>query len=304
MTSAKLLVVDTREGLRHIPRESLVDVLQRGDLVVANDAATLPASLHGTHVASGQQVEVRLAGRNALSSVVDFSAVVFGAGDFHTRTEDRPLPPPLAIDDRLELGPLSATVTGLIGHPRLVALHFDGTADEIWAGIARHGKPIQYAHVPAPLVLWDVWTPIASPPVAFEPPSAGFALDWHTIAAMRARGIGFATITHAAGISSTGDPELDKRLPFDEPYRGSAFHSQSDRRHPFDRREDRGNRNDCRARARARRLSRWRGACRSRLPPLNGSAAAHGVELSMRFSRASTSPGRVTTSYCERSPTM
>ena len=93
-----------------------------------------------------------------------------------------------------------------------------GTADEIWAGIARHGKPIQYAHVPAPLVLWDVWTPFASPPVAFEPPSAGFALDWHTIAAMRARGIGFATITHAAGISSTGDPELDKRLPFDEPY--------------------------------------------------------------------------------------
>ncbi|HEY0284742.1 MAG TPA: S-adenosylmethionine:tRNA ribosyltransferase-isomerase, partial [Vicinamibacterales bacterium] len=30
--------------------------------------------------------------------------------------------------------------------------------------------------------------------------------------------IGFATITHAAGISSTGDPELDMRLPFDEPY--------------------------------------------------------------------------------------
>jgi S-adenosylmethionine:tRNA ribosyltransferase-isomerase len=28
-----------------------------------------------------------------------------------------------------------------------------------------------------------------------------------------------ATITHAAGISSTGDPALDLRLPFDEPYR-------------------------------------------------------------------------------------
>ena len=34
-----------------------------------------------------------------------------------------------------------------------------------------------------------------------------------------ARGIGFATLTHAAGISSTGDPALDLRLPFDEPYR-------------------------------------------------------------------------------------
>jgi S-adenosylmethionine:tRNA ribosyltransferase-isomerase len=29
----------------------------------------------------------------------------------------------------------------------------------------------------------------------------------------------FATITHAAGISSTGDEELDSLLPFDEPYR-------------------------------------------------------------------------------------
>jgi S-adenosylmethionine:tRNA ribosyltransferase-isomerase len=38
------------------------------------------------------------------------------------------------------------------------------------------------------------------------------------IAAMRDRNIGFATITHAAGISSTGDVELDSRLPFDEPY--------------------------------------------------------------------------------------
>jgi S-adenosylmethionine:tRNA ribosyltransferase-isomerase len=238
---ARLLVVDAREGMRHIARESLVDVLRPGDLVVANDAATLPASLHGTHIPAsepsaptapaslaeartttaceGGPIEVRLAGRAALSvDIADFSAVVFGAGDFHLRTEDRPLPSALAKGDRLVLGPLSATVTDLLGHPRLVALHFDGTPDEIWAGLARHGKPIQYAHVPVPLVLWDVWTPIASPPVAFEPPSAGFAIDWHTIAALRARGIGFSTITHAAGISSTGDPELDKRLPFDEPY--------------------------------------------------------------------------------------
>src|SRR5206468_1246816 len=60
---------------------------------------------------------------------------------------------------------------------------------------------------------------IAGPPVAFEPPSAGFALEWRALAAMRARGVAFATLTHAAGISSTGDDELDRRLPFDEPYR-------------------------------------------------------------------------------------
>ena len=35
---------------------------------------------------------------------------------------------------------------------------------------------------------------------------------------MRGRGVEFETITHAAGISSTGDEELDRLLPFDEPY--------------------------------------------------------------------------------------
>ena len=69
------------------------------------------------------------------------------------------------------------------------------------------------------LTLWDVWTSIAGPPVAFEPPSAGFALDWRMLSILRARGVAFATITHAAGISSTGDDQLDRRLPFDEPYR-------------------------------------------------------------------------------------
>jgi S-adenosylmethionine:tRNA ribosyltransferase-isomerase len=89
----------------------------------------------------------------------------------------------------------------------------------VLAGIARQGRPIQYAHVPEPLALWDMWTRIAAQPIAFEPPSAGFALDWHTLAAWGERGVGFATLTHAAGISSTGDPALDRRLPFDEPYR-------------------------------------------------------------------------------------
>jgi S-adenosylmethionine:tRNA ribosyltransferase-isomerase len=186
---------------------------------VANDAATLPASLHGIHVRTCEMIEVRLAGRRSLSTdLADFSAVVFGVGDFRTRTEDRPKPPAFIPGDALKIGPLSAIVTALLGHPRLIALHFDGSTDQIWSGIAHHGRPVQYAHAPAPLALWDVWTPIASPPVAFEPPSAGFALDWQMIAGLRARNIGFATITHAAGISSTGDAELDMRLPFDEPY--------------------------------------------------------------------------------------
>ena len=265
---ARLLVVLADGRISHAPRSRLVEFLHPGDLVIANDAATLPASLRGVHVPTGAEIEVRLAGTRAPRKVgspkggnarrvkvegpkggnfrlrtlqpwtfqpfrlpafqpycdvvsslsCSFSAIVFGAGDFRTRTEDRPLPPALAPGDRLVLGPLSATIDALLDHPRLVSLRFSGPPDAVWAGLARHGRPIQYAHVPTPLALWDVWTPMAAVPAAFEPPSAGFAIDWAMRGAMRARGIGFASITLAAGLSSTGDPALDRRLPFDEPY--------------------------------------------------------------------------------------
>ena len=145
--------------------------------------------------------------------------MLFGLGDFRMRTEDRPPPPLVEPGDRLAFGPLRATVTRrLFDHPRLVVMEFEGPPAAIWEGLARHGRPIQYAHVTQPLVLWDTWTPIAGVPVAFEPPSASFALDWQTLASMRTRRVRFATITHAAGLSSTGDPDLDVLLPFDEPY--------------------------------------------------------------------------------------
>ena len=93
---AKLLIVDAGGRITHAARSRFVDFLQPGDLVIANDAATLPASLHGLHLPSGAGIELRLAARASLAAgdVHMFTAVVFGAGDFHTRTEDRPLPPP------------------------------------------------------------------------------------------------------------------------------------------------------------------------------------------------------------------
>ena len=217
---AKLLVVDEWGRFQHWPRSRLVDLFRSGDLVIANDAATLPASLSGEHLQSSRLIEVRLAGRDSLATneIRHWMAVVFGAGDFRMRTEDRPQPPELATGDNFVLGPLHATVERILGHPRLVRLVFDGSSKEILEGLAHHGRPIQYSHVRPPMALWDVWTPIAGPPVAFESPSASFALDWSTLSSLKERGVRFATITHASGISSTGDPELDALLPFDEPY--------------------------------------------------------------------------------------
>ncbi len=223
---ARLLMVAPDGGMAHFPRSALAGFIQAGAVVVANDAATLPASLGGMHAASGAPIEIRLAGWVSLGDPSRFVAVAFGRGDHRMRTEDRPLPPPLAPGDHLSLGPLAAIIEEIHDHPRLVSLRFAGSRGAILAGLAAHGRPIQYAHVAEPLALWDVWTRIAAAPLAFEPPSAGFALDWQMLSAWRSRGVHFATLTHAAGISSTGDAVLDHRLPFDEPFhipRGTAL---------------------------------------------------------------------------------
>ncbi len=216
---ARLLAIDAGRRIQALPRQRLATLLRRGDLLVANDAATLPASLAGRHEPSGRPVEVRLAawGPGGIGDVSRFAALLFGAGNFRQRTEERPPPPALGVGDRLALGPLAARIVRLLA-PRLAWIAFDADAAAVWAGLARHGRPVQYAHLPEPVALWDMWTAFAGPPAAFEPPSAGFAFDWRSLAALQDRGIGFATLTHAAGLSSTGDPDLDRLLPLDEAF--------------------------------------------------------------------------------------
>lgn len=217
-SSGKVLSVSVDGEINSFERSDIASLFTAGDLVVANDAATIPGSLHGTHEPTASPIEVRLAAFVDVDDQTRFIAVVFGAGDHRTPTEDRSAPPRLTVGDRLTLGPLTAAVEHLLGHPRMIELQFRGDPAHVIAGIARHGRPIQYAHVPERVDLWDVWTNIAATPFAFEAPSAGFALDWRTIGRWQDRGIQFATLTHAAGISSTGDPVLDERLPLDEPY--------------------------------------------------------------------------------------
>lgn len=217
---ARLLAVDAGGCVHDLLRARLIDWLRPGGLLVANDAATMPASLGGVHLGSGKPVELRLAARDSLApeAIRQFTAVLFGAGDWRTRTEDRPEAPAVQPGDPLALGPLQARVLATLGSPRLLRVEFAGTLDAIWAGLARHGRPVQYAHLAQPLALWDVWTRVAAQPVAFEAPSAGFMLDWELLDALRTRGVGFATLTHAAGLSSTGNAALDARLPLPEPY--------------------------------------------------------------------------------------
>jgi S-adenosylmethionine:tRNA ribosyltransferase-isomerase len=214
--TTRLLHIDpTREAFVDGEIGALRTLLRTGDLLVVNDAATLPGSLRGV-TDSGEPVEVRLAGEHGDGS---WRAVLFGAEDWQTRTEDRPAPPLVHAGTTLQFGPLRASVVAVDrDSPRLISLAFNPRGATFWRGLYHTGRPVQYAYVAKPLALWHVQTAYAARPWASEAPSAGFSLTWELLLDLRRRGIGIARITHAAGLSSTGDPALDARLPLPERY--------------------------------------------------------------------------------------
>lgn len=214
----RLLVLTPGEapGPYERPLRELPHLLATGDLVVVNDAATLPGSLRGADE-HGRFVEARLLGAPDDAGV--FRAVLFGAGDWRQRTEDRPPPPLVAPGARLRFGTLAARVVALSPvSSRLVCLRFMVEGAALWAGLYREGRPVQYSYLDHELPLWAVQTVYAGRPWAGEMPSAGRPLSWSLLIALRRRGVGLANLTHAAGLSSTGDPSLDAALPLAERY--------------------------------------------------------------------------------------
>lgn len=213
----RLLVVDPGRPAaddRHV--DDLPGLLCAGDVVVVNDAATLPASLAG-RTESGAPVEVRLCGPPAVGGA--WPALAFGAGDWRTQTEDRPPPPPLAVGDEIVFAGLAARVARVSPEvPRLVAVRFDRAGASLLAALYERGRPVQYAYLPEPLALAAFQTPFASRPWAAEMPSAGRVLTAARVRALRAAGVAVLPLTHAAGLSSTGDAALDARLPWPEAY--------------------------------------------------------------------------------------
>lgn len=214
--AVRLLVIDpSADSVSDHAFAELPALLRADDLLVLNDAATLPASLTGTDSA-GHPLEIRLV---APIDAHRWRVIVFGAGDWHQRTEDRPAPPPLRVSERLRFGDLQAEV---VAHDprseRLVELRFDREGPALASALYRHGRPVQYSHLHVDLDLWDVQTVYAARPWAMEMPSAGRPLTLKALAELRARGIAIATLTHAAGLSATGDPALDAVLPLPERY--------------------------------------------------------------------------------------
>jgi S-adenosylmethionine:tRNA ribosyltransferase-isomerase len=214
----KLLVIE-QGRVSHRLFNDLPANLRAGDLLVVNDAATIPASLSGVHRATGAPVEVRLA--SAIDAPSRWFAVLFGAGDWRTPTEKRPAALFVREGDVLDFrfGLTAHVASTRPESPRLIELVLEGEPARLWERLYRAGAPIQYSYLREPLALWDGQTVFAGPPAALEPPSASFPFTWKLVFEVQKRGVELARLTHEAGISTTGDAELDaKFLPLPERY--------------------------------------------------------------------------------------
>lgn len=209
----RLLVVN-EDGMQDSSIEHLPDHLRPGDLLVVNDAATLPASLFGRD-GKNNQVEIRLT--TQLDERV-WQAVAFGPGDWRLPTETRPSPPHFEKGEEIMISAeFRATVRSedhLSG--RLLNLEFNLSGEELWRSLYRYGRPVQYSYLNEELKLWSVQNVYSSRPWAVEMPSAGHALSWQLLLKLIRRGIEIVPLTHGAGLSSTGDSKIDQELPLAE----------------------------------------------------------------------------------------
>ncbi len=200
------LLVARPGGLEHARFAQFGEFLAAGDLLVVNTSGTLAAAVDGVR-SDARPVTVHFA-----SALDDGSWVV----------EVRP--------DHGATGPLDDTAAGdLIELPdgvrlALVEPHPAGQS-RLWqarvaveggvpAYLARHGRPIRYGYVPAPVPLAEYQTVFARTPGSAEMPSAGRPFTHELVTELVTRGIGIAPIELHTGVSSQdpGEPPQPERF--------------------------------------------------------------------------------------------
>ena len=217
----RLLAVDRATGsVGHHRFYELPRLLEPGDLLVVNDSRTLPASLLG-RTSRGEPLEVRLAARDG----EQWAALVLGVPADGTDpalvpTDARPAAPPVGAGERIGFaGGLGATVLGRHEEAGpLVWLAFDLASERLAEALHRAGRPVRYAYVPRAWPLHHYQTLFAAGPGSAEMASAGRPFTVQTLADLRRRRVGLATISLHAGLSTYGDPATDRRYVPAEPY--------------------------------------------------------------------------------------
>jgi S-adenosylmethionine:tRNA ribosyltransferase-isomerase len=196
----RLLVTDRATGAQHDAAfRDLARFLRRGDLLVVNDSATIPAALVA-RATDGAWFALHLSSRiSAELWVAEPRERAIAAGERAALDEGGGV---------TFLAPVDAE------HPRLwyVLLDLPRSVD---AFLARHGTPVRYRYFTQALPLAAYQTIFARVPGSAEMPSAGRPFSAQVLEQVRGAGVGLAAITLHTGVSSAERHERPYREWFD-----------------------------------------------------------------------------------------
>jgi S-adenosylmethionine:tRNA ribosyltransferase-isomerase len=200
------LLVASRAGVEHARFEQLGEFLSAGDLVVVNTSATLAAAVDGAR-GDGRAVTVHFA------AALDDGTWVVEVRPRHDATgpvEDGHTGDEITLPDDVRLVLLGPHPEG---QHRLWQAGV-GVEGGVPAYLARHGRPIRYSYVPAPVPLAEYQTVFAREPGSAEMPSAGRPFTTELVTDLVTRGIGLAPIELHTGVSSqdAGEPPQPERF--------------------------------------------------------------------------------------------
>ena len=175
----------------------LPEFLRAGDLVVANDSATLPAALTARRAGGGTialHLSMRLPGG---LWVVEPRKAEVTPGDV------------LALPG----GAVATLLAPYADSLRLWVARLDLPAP-VLEYLRRWGRPIAYPYVQGAFPVEMYQTVYAGEPGSAEMPSAGRAFSPAVLERLAGKGVGFATVTLHTGVSSLEGDEA----PYEEPY--------------------------------------------------------------------------------------
>lgn len=170
-------------SIEHLRFVDLPEVLRTGDLVVANDSATVPAALTATR-AGGCSIALHVSTRLPADLwVVEPRKVEARDGEV------------LALAG----GAIVRLLAPYADSRRLWIARFDADVDQL---MQRYGRPIAYPYVQGQWPIEMYQTVYAGPPGSAEMPSAGRAFSPDVLERLAHHGVGFVTLTLHTGVAS------------------------------------------------------------------------------------------------------
>ena len=171
------------DSVEHHRFVNLPSVLRPGDLLIANDSATVPAALTALR-ADGSQIALHISTHLPGDLwVVEPRRVICNEGEIL----------------RLPGGATIRLLVPYLDSQRLWVAHFSTDVNSL---MQRYGRPISYSYVRGQWPLEMYQTVYAGPSGSAEMPSAGRAFSPDVLAELAHRGIGFVTLTLHTGVAS------------------------------------------------------------------------------------------------------